>query len=154
MSPSDPSTQQPGWVTLWPWLGPTPPSRAVLHSAPSPPPPPSPRQNVRASTYCLPRYYLILYVVSVDLSPQTFIHTELSALTERSSFSLQALMTSTYPCTLTWRQWPRQWPHLSLVWKSGTACGSKSPSLTLSSVRRWGCCASEDLTGEALCSQN
>lgn len=47
----------------------------------------------------------------------------------------QVSMTSTYPCTLTWLQLPRLWPHQSRVWRSGIACGLKSPSLMLFLVR-------------------
>lgn len=77
---------------------------------------------------------------AVQISP--FIHLTLyvytsspSALLKCSSVSLQVSMTSTYRSTLTWHQLPRPWPLQSRVWRSGTACGSKSPSPTLSSVR-------------------
>lgn len=55
-----------------------------------------------------------------------------------SSFPLilsQVSTTSTYLYTLTWLQLPRLWPHQSQVWRSGIACGSKSPSLMLFLVR-------------------
>lgn len=77
---------------------------------------------------------------TVQISP--FIHLTLYVYTSSpsthlkcSSVSLQVLMTSTYRSTLTWHQLPRPWPLQSRVWRSGTACGSKSPSPTLSSVR-------------------
>lgn len=63
MNRSDPLTLQRGWVTLWLWPGPTPPSQAAPPLAPSPPPPPSPRPNVRASFQCLPHHYLMFCVL-------------------------------------------------------------------------------------------
>lgn len=82
-----------------------------------------------------------------DFISHSFFHLSLHVYTSSSSgflnlsplsvsLSLQVSTTSTYHYTLTWRQLPRPWPHLSLVWRSGTACGSKSPSPTLSSVRQ------------------
>lgn len=117
MNRSDPSTQQRGWVTLWQWPGPTRRSQAAPPSALSPPPPLWPRRNVRG----------LLLVFQIGLNVDSL-----------NSFPLifsQVSTTSTYPCTLTWLQLPRLWPHQSRVWRSGIACGSKSPSLMLFLVR-------------------
>lgn len=51
-------------------------------------------------------------------------------------FSLQVLTTLTCHYTPTWHPLRRPWPHRSQVWRSGTACGLKSPSPTLSLVRK------------------
>lgn len=60
---------------------------------------------------------------------------ELDSLNSFPPNFTQVSMTSTFPCTLTWLRLPRRWPPQSQVWRSGIACGSKSPSLMLSLVR-------------------